>query len=113
MLRFLLLITFLSGCTTIHYRTKGNIAAAIAPKNEHKHRVEIKGKKEFYLWGLLPANQVVYVDDEMANAGLISAANIRISEFQTRSDFIYGLISFGMYVPKSYKIVGFGVKSSD
>lgn len=103
----------LTSCTTIHYRSSGLIAASFSPKKDHIHHTKSVGKKEFYLWGLLPKEHVVLVDEEMSKAGLISAANITIEEYQTSSDKAWSWISLGLFIPRTYKVRGFGIKTDD
>lgn len=74
---------------------------------------EISGKKEFYLWGLLPKEHDVFIDKVLSEAGLVSAANIQIEEYQTTGDKLWSWISFGLFIPLTYKVRGFGIKTDD
>lgn len=103
----------LTSCTTIHYRSSGLIATSFSPKEGHIHNTKVEGKKEFYLWGFLPKEHVVLVDKEMSRAGLISAANITIEEYQTTTDKVWTWISLGLFIPRTYKVRGFGIKTDD
>jgi hypothetical protein len=102
-----------TSCTSIHYRSKGLIATSFSPRPNHVHRTEVTGIKEFYLWGLLPREQTVYLDEELGKGGLVSAANITIEEYQTVGDKFATWLSFGLYVPRTYKVRGFGIKTDD
>jgi hypothetical protein len=97
----------------MHYRSSGVISTSFSPKAGHDHLKEIVGKKEFYLWGLVPKDHTVEVDIQLSKAGLISAANITIEEYQTTEDLIYSWLSFGLYIPRTYKVKGFGIKTDD
>lgn len=103
----------LSSCTSINYRSSGLISTSFSPKPKHINLAKVEGKKEFYLWGLLPKEHTVLIDEEMSRAGLISAANITIEEYQTLGDKFATWLSFGLYVPRSYKVRGFGIKTDD
>lgn len=103
----------LNSCTTMHYRSSGLISTSFSPKPGHDNHREIIGKKEFYLWGLVPKDHTVEIDRELSQSGLISAANITIEEYQTTEDLIYSWISLGMYIPRHYKVRGFGIKTDD
>lgn len=106
-------IVCLTSCTSIHYRSSGIISTSFSPKPNHVRQAKVEGTKEFYLWGLYPAEHTVHLDKEMARAGLISAANITIEEYQTTGDKFATWLSFGLYVPRSYKIRGFGIRTDD
>ncbi|MFT6070367.1 MAG: hypothetical protein ACJAT2_000833 [Bacteriovoracaceae bacterium] len=103
----------LNSCTTMHYRSSGLISTSFSPKPGHDNLKEIVGRKEFYLWGLVPKDHIVKIDEKLSESGLISAANISIEEYQTTEDLIYSWLSFGLYIPRTYKVRGFGIKTDD
>ncbi|MBK27084.1 MAG: hypothetical protein CME70_23975 [Halobacteriovorax sp.] len=106
-------VVFTVSCTSIRYRSTGVIATSFSPKPMHVHQTNVEGRKEFYLWGLVPNEHTVEIDKEMSRAGLISAANITIEEYQTLGDKFATWLSLGLYIPRSYKVRGFGIKTDD
>jgi len=86
----------------------------LAARDKHEHRVEAIGHKEFYLWGKIPVeDHTVYLDKELWNQGLVSAASLNITEYQSFTDMLVSWLSLGMYIPIRYKIVAYGIKSGE
>jgi hypothetical protein len=108
--KVLLLVLLFTGCTSINYQSTGKIPLFVGSmkKSTDKTKV-IKGKKEFYLWGLYPKHHDVNLDQDFKKIGFKKINKFIIEEFQTTIDNIKSLASFGMYIPKRYKIVGHGV----
>ena len=98
----------LSGCTTLQFQSRGRIPIFVGPKDQHHKFIEVTGKKEFYLWGLLGPDFVVEIDTELENQGLFSAANVRVYEYRTFRSIIETWLSLGFYVPKHYGLTAFG-----
>lgn len=110
---FIFLVLFCS-CTTVHYRSSGKMEVTLAARVEHDHRVEARGHKEFYLWGKIPtSDHTVFLDKELWDQGLVSAANLNITEYQSMGDMIVSWLSLGMYIPVRYKITAYGIKSGE
>ncbi len=97
-------LLLLCGCTSIKYSSEGQIPLAVGTKAHYLTPREVTGKKKFYLWGLYPNKHVVKIDKNLASITVPGAAKVGIEEYQTFSDFALMIISFGMYVPVSYKI---------
>lgn len=111
---FIILIGLQTSCTTVHYRSTGKMEVTLAARDKHTHRAEAEGHKEFYLWGKIPVeDHVVYLDQELWNQGLVSAASLNIVEYQSITDMIISWLSLGMYIPIRYKIIAYGIKSSE
>ncbi|MCO4793954.1 MAG: hypothetical protein KC493_09590 [Bacteriovoracaceae bacterium] len=107
-------IGLISSCTTVHYRSSGKMEVTLAARDKHEHRVEAIGHKEFYLWGKIPNDDhTVMLDKVLWNQGLVSAASLNITEYQTLKDMLVSWITLGMYIPIRYKIVAFGIKSTE
>ncbi len=105
--RFLSLIFclfVLCSCTTIHFRSSGTTSVPIGVKEGHKDKDEVIKKKYFFLWGAVPKSHIVYVDREIVDRGYFSGANVIISEYQTFWDWFFSMLSFGIYIPKTYSI---------
>lgn len=107
-----ILSVFLSSCTIMEYRSKNAIPIYLSPQKAHLTRVQLKGQKEFYLWGLYPQKHIINVDIELSDSGVTSAAKLRIKEFMLPISFLWSIISFGFYIPKNYEIEVYGIKRS-
>lgn len=97
----------------MHYQAGDLVPVSIAPKKNHKHQVFSEGVKEFYLWGLVPEKHDIKLDELIDELGMVSAANIRIEEYQTWRSKVISLISFGMLVPINYRISAFGQREEN
>jgi hypothetical protein len=95
------------------YTSGGEIQTSVSPINDHRKKVVVEGRKNFYLWGLFPTEHKVYIDRELLSGGLISAASIRIDEYQNPWENFLTIISFGMFVPMNYRISAFGKRVSE
>ena len=104
------IILCFSSCTQISFSSKGKISTSIGPVPQHTELVVAEGVKEFYLFGSIPGHHEVYIDEELENVGLISAANISIHSYRSWSSFFKGILTFGIYTPMNYRIRSYGVK---
>lgn len=109
---FLILIcaVLFTSCTTISFKGKGLIPLYLTERPDHQKYVEVKGHKEFYLWGLVGPDTEVFMDEEIYDQGFISAANVTVQEYQDLGHFLSALFSFGFYIPKDYKVTARGVE---
>ena len=96
-------------CTTIQSRSGGAVNISLGLRDGHSKISEIKGYKDFYLWGLLPRRQLVLLDEEVKEMGHISGANVHFEEYQTLKSKLIGLISLGMWIRKDYRITAYGL----
>ena len=105
-----ILLVFLSmGCTTIHYQSNETIPVLWGGQKEVTDETKmILGKKEFYVWGLYPKDQSVFLDREFSKVGFQKINKSVIEEFQTVLDKLKEYASLGMYIPKRYKLIGHG-----
>lgn len=113
---FFLGVAFLNlaaGCTHIRYESEGFIPLYLGQRENHRHKVEIGGVKEFYLWGRIHPDDHVFIDEEFYNQGLLSVGEIEVTQFQTLNQFLTAFFSLGFYIPISYKITAKGAKEGD
>lgn len=104
--RFLLVIisSMLLSCSAIKITSNSKIPIKLDADEHHQKEVVIKVDKKFYLWGLIPDEHVLYVDEVVDEAGFEAASGITITETRETSDTILSLLSFGLYLPKTYSI---------
>ena len=107
--KVLLLLLLTNGCTSINYQSNGKIPIFVGNTKKSTDKTSlIKGKKEFYLWGLYPKNHDVFLDEEFGKVGFQKINRFIIEEFQTTIDKLKVFASLGMYIPKRYRIIGHG-----
>lgn len=106
-----LLIPFLllSSCSTVQFTNRGQIPVFVSKHKEHHELIEIKGKKEFFLWGLIGDDTKVYIDEIFKKHGYVSIANVHMETYQSGLAIFQTLFSLGLYIPKEYKVRGFGI----
>ena len=80
----------------------------------HPDKFEIKGQKEFFLWGRVPKSaQEVFIDKLLVEKGFTAASSIYVEEYQSIGSMFWTIVTFGMYIPIDYRIYGFGQKAGD
>ncbi len=110
----LLLLLFTISCTTVHFKSSGKLDLYAGGKSDHVKKVVVKGKSEFYFYGVIPSkHHTIYIDQVLLNAGMKSAANISIFEYQTKADMWMSFFSMGFYIPTRYKIWAYGTLDDD
>ena len=109
---FLLIFVTLvsSSCTTLSFKSYGQFPINIGAKKYHGEISEFIGEKDFYLWGIIPYEHNIYIDDVMKEFDYISIANIEIEEYQTSKNFLLSFLSLGLYVPRNFRIKFYGKK---
>ncbi len=108
---FLFMMLLATSCSTIVYRSKGRLPISFDKTTNHRREVILKGKKEFYLWGLIPNRHYVYIDEVAKDAGLKELSRVEIYEKMTVEDSILTIITLGLYTPASYQIEAMTIKS--
>ena len=110
--KLLLLVLILScsfmSCSQIRYSSTNSIPTYLSTKDNHHSKRYQTGSKKFYLWGLVPREHVVYLDEELSKAGVQSASRVEIEEYQTGLDVFLTYISLGLYKSVHYKISTWG-----
>jgi hypothetical protein len=109
-----LILFCLSSCTTVQFKSSGQLDLYVGGKSNHVRKLEIEGLSEFYLFGIIPKkNHIVYIDQELLKVGIKSAANITILEYQTVGDMWMSFFSMGFYIPTRFKISAYAPLDDD
>lgn len=101
-------LIFTSSCTTLSFKSYGEFPIFIGAKKYHGNIQEYTGEKDFYLWGIIPFEHKVYIDDIMKEYDFFSVANIEVEEYQSLKNFIISILSLGLYVPRNYRVKFYG-----
>ena len=104
----LFLCTTFMSCTTMHFRSQGDVRLVVGLKDEHHIIRDIEGVKQYFLWGTIPRVHSVRVDKEVEDLGFTSGANVSVEEYQSFGNFVLSILSLGMYIPKNYRITVYG-----
>ncbi len=105
-----LITLFLLGCSHIQFVTNDEIPLALGPERGHAVLAQKEGERAFYLWGFLPRSHIVDVDAELSSTGLTNGARVSVEEYQTVGSAFLTILTFGMYIPKKFRISAYGVK---
>lgn len=103
----LILLAFLTSCTTIHFRSNNSIPVSFEGNPKHLKEVSIVGHRHFYFWGVEPEEHEVYVDDEVRKAGYTGISKLIIYEHKNPQDILISFLTLGLYLPRGYTITGF------
>lgn len=110
-LALLINLFLLMSCTSTRYQSLGLINTFAGLKSTHTIHKKLAGHNEFYMWGILPHQKIVNIDKLAVQSGMSEFSVSKIEEYQTLKQFAFSVMTFGMYIPNSYKIVGYGIKS--
>lgn len=94
-------------CTTIHFRSNNTVPVTFEGNPNHQRAVHISGTRDFYFWGVEPEHHEVFIDQELQNAGVRSLSKAIIYEQKDPQDMVISFLTFGLYLPRSYTIMGF------
>jgi hypothetical protein len=103
-LNYLLILFFLLACSSIRYQSNSKANLTFSYNQEHKKEVLVRGKKKFYLWGLVPDQHIVFLDEVILSANLKDVSSVVIYEDRSFLDSLLMVASFGMYIPVRYNI---------
>ncbi len=97
----------LASCTTIHFRSKNTIPVTFEGNPGHQKEVNIVGERKFYFWGVKPEHHVVYIDEEVRDAGYDGVSKLIVYEHKSPQDILISFLTFGIFMPRGYTITGF------
>lgn len=103
----LVLFFAVTGCTTIHFRSKNSVPVTFDGNPKQQKEVSIVGHRHFYFWGIEPDEQVVYIDEEVRKAGYDGLSKLIVYEQKNPQDILISFLTLGLYLPRGFTITGF------
>lgn len=103
----LAILISISACSSIKFQSKNKINASFNSNYNHRKEVLVSGKKDFYLWGLIPNKHYVDINESLESANINELSRLSIYQERTTADIILTAITFGLYCPSHYYISGF------
>lgn len=103
----LILLGFLTSCTTIHFRSNNSVPVSFEGNPKHRKEVSIVGHRPFYFWGIEPEFHEVFIDEEVKGAGYDGLSKLVIYEHKNPQDILISFLTLGFYLPRGYTITGF------
>jgi hypothetical protein len=70
--------------------------------------VTAEGVVHSYLWGLVPNESIVNIDEVVLGSEVTYLEAVKVHEFRSVSNLLLSWITLGMYVPVNYKITAVG-----
>lgn len=100
---FILMVS--TSCSQLNFIASGRTPFKIAANSQSEQSVEIAGTRDFYFWGLTPAEANVDFEDEANRLGLNLPSYVGVEQYTGATSFFYCLLTLGLYCPVDYKIV--------
>lgn len=101
---------FCLSCSHLEFKSHDRIPTWGQKKQSPSERFFIQGERVFYLWGNYPEKHEIFVDNEIIDKGYGIATELSFEEFQTWQNFLWTIVSLGIYIPTNYLIQGRGVQ---
>lgn len=92
------------------YKSRGTLPVSYEYNSKHKRQVMIEGKKEFFMYGFIPNNQEIFIDEEAYHHGISAISKIEIEDSISFKNMMIALFTLGFYTPRNYKITGFSLE---
>lgn len=108
MFKCFVFILLFNSCAIIEFKHSGKLPYSTNPVVKSEKRRSVEGVKDFYLFGLLPEKHVVYTDKELSKRGLLVVKKLKTTSYITSWQFFKSMLSFGLYIPMTYKITASG-----
>lgn len=98
------MVLVLSACSTMEFNTSGHETFLVSARAKSEKQVTVEKTKDFYFWGMSPANAEFNLQDETEGQGLFNPSYVAIEQRYSFSDILYTFITLGLYCPVTYKI---------
>lgn len=103
---FFFLSLIFASCSSIEFKSTEIIPVNFNQDSSDTESVQLEVKKSFYLWGMIPSNHSVNVDEIFEEKGADSVSNFSIAEIKTQKKTLWMILSAGLYYPQTYLISG-------
>jgi hypothetical protein len=111
---FLLMTSLLfSSCSQLVFESHGKLTVRPMKRYSDTQRVEVTGRRVFYLWGNIPTIYRVNLDEELEKFVGSEVSGVRIDQFIEPIDLFASIVSLGFYFPRSYRIIAYRRRWSD
>ena len=105
---FLTLTFLFISCANTQIKSTNKIPITFTKKDGFEKDINVVVTKEFFLWGMLPSEHELDVDDEIAKKGFNKASELVVHHKNRTSDVVWSLLTFGVYYPQTFQIKGKG-----
>ncbi len=102
----ILLASLLSSCAKVSFRSRSSQKIEMGKNPQHTKLFKFEYAKSYYLWGLFPANNMIYINDLIMDEGLTEVSKLSIREITSFWQMVLSFASLGMYIPKNFEFSG-------
>ncbi len=88
----------------MEFNTSGHEPFTVAARPGSERLVTVETTKDFYFWGMTPANAEYNLQDETQRQGIFNPSYVAIEQRYKFSDILYTFITLGLYCPVTYKV---------
>ena len=104
-----IMMTVLSACSSVHYQNSQKIPVYVSGQRHHDKLFEVSETREFFLWGMRPKQEDVFIDQEFEKVGAQEVSLVKIEEGQNFLSRLWTFLSLGMLKPIDYKLSARGI----
>ncbi len=99
-------LALLVGCSTVRYRSSGRIPINLLKDEVHRTRrlLTVEGVAHLYLWGMIPSETVVNLDQLVKGSEVTYLEAVRVHEYRSFKNVLMSWLTLGMYVPLNYEV---------
>ena len=103
-LGFIILIFFCNSCSSIQFKSSEIIPVTFDTNETETKDISINVEKSFYLWGLIPVNEVIEVDKVFEEKGIREVSSLSIKEVKQKRKGIWMFVTLGLYYPQVFEL---------
>lgn len=103
-LSILFSLILLISCSSIKFKSSQQISTNFDVREFQTKKVSVEVEKTFYMWGLVPNEQVIEIDKLFSKKGYDSVSSVEIKETKTKLKTLWMFVTLGMYYPQTYTI---------
>lgn len=104
--RLIITLFIVVSCSGAQITSGNQIPISFEDRQEHTKKVSIDVKMDYFLWGLVPKNYSVKIDELFMRQGYNSVGNVSVQQGLTFSDAVLTLITLGFYLPHTLTVEG-------
>ena len=104
---------FFASCSSLKFTSEGKIPLYFKTNAKYQDRVIIQGFKDYFLWGLYPSEQTVYIDKEARKRRYQALSGITLEKYQRPWQVGMSILTLGLYTPISFKITAKGLRKDE
>ena len=102
---FSIALLLLTSCSSLNFLASGKTPFKISANSKSEKSIVIEGARDFYFWGIFPAQLNINFEDESNRLGLSFPSYVSVEQNIGLKSFFYTVLTLGLYCPVDYKII--------